>query len=270
MADGDQPTIVPTEIPKGLPPLAILQNPPQGEMPKDKRGRVRNTITQVDAALLKHTANNVTDRRAAAEELGMSYASLNTRIANEPFLMSRWSAAAKLRSLRDAMVKLDNGDEQIDLTGVIHRAIDVQMMGLSDISKRLITQIRALEIRIERNDQAIEMDESHSDYKKSRKYIFLRNFKGDPTEEMMVRDNLARLMEEYRCQAEAGVGSMLTKAKASSLLSSRGTQGPGAPKKRGLGVAPKGSRPVVSGPTQINTQGGTVILQNGNHQSTAE
>lgn len=256
------------EIPTSLEVPKTLTNPQKvGDVPKKQ---TRRTTMEVDAALTKHTDPlKGTNRAAAAEELGITLQSLENRICRIPFLTTRWSRAASLAHMRDEMKNLNTPQEQINMEAILHREIDAKLVGLSIFTQRLIKQIDLLELRIARHEAAMEMDESHPDYKKMGKYLFRLSCKGEPKEEEMVRKNLEVLYAEFRQHADLGVGSMLTKARISSEYKIKGASGGrgvgGNGKPKGLGVAPKGSRPVMQQPTTlIDARGANLIVQNGN------
>lgn len=261
--------VKPIKIPTDLKVPDVLTNPPPGEMPKRKRKYA--TTLQIDAALAKHTDPVTgTDRNAAAAELGMAYKSLSMRILKTPFLLSRWSKAAKLTQLRDELINKGTPNEQIDMTGILHQAIDGHMRSLGVVTERIIEQINALEKRIRLHEEAFYMDESDPKFKSHSRFLFRLTDKGEPQEERFARESLQKLYTEYRQQHETGVHSMFTKARVSAELTSRGTQGrgPGSGKPKGLGMAPKGNRPVMPGTTLIDARGANVLVQNGNGSTT--
>lgn len=259
MSDNPEPVSIPIDL--KVP--AVLTNPVGGEAPKPKRRAT--TILEVDAALSKHTTTvGGTNRKAAAEELGVSLKSLENRIAKNPFLLSRWGRNATAQHLRDEMIKIGTKDEEIDFAGILHRSIDVQMMGDAEMTKRVLKQIADIENQIALHQEAFAMPDTDPRYKETRRHLFTYNDKGEPSQERLVRETLGNLYEQYRKLIELGVQANYTKARIMGELrkgAATGGRPTGANRPKGLGMAPKGSRPVMAATPLVDARGGNVLVQ---------
>jgi hypothetical protein len=260
----EEPIVV---IPKDLQVPDTLVNPHSGVIPKKKK--IKWSVMQIDAMLMKHTdSSNTTNRQAAADEMGMSRNNLDVRIANTPLLLSRWGRTATMKHIRDEMKKLGEVDEHTDMAGMLNKSIDIHLAGTGSVAIFLIDQIKSLIKKIELHEAARLMDENDPKYQETRKHLFILNDKGEPKEEEMVRANLEKLTSQYMKGAEIGIGAALTKSKIASVLCSGkggGLGGGGGGEKRGLGVAPKGSRPVAPATAFIDARGANVLVtSNGN------
>lgn len=253
----------PTAVPIDLRVPAVLTNPVGGEAPKPRRRAT--TVLEVDAVLAKHTTTmGGTNRKAAADELGISLKAIEVRIAKNPFLLSRYGRNATANHLRDEMVKLGTKDEEIDFAGILHRGVDVQVLGAAEMTKRVLKQIADIENQIARHQEALAMPESDPRFKETRKHLFTYNDKGEPSQERLVRETLGNLYEQYRRQTELGVYAMFTKARImGELRKGAATSGKptGANKPKGLGMAPKGSRPVMPATPLVDARGANVLVQ---------
>lgn len=238
MADIIEVPLVPERIVRGEQPVKIR--------------KPRITWKDADMILIKHKG----EREAAAKELGTTVNALRLMINNNPYLHSRWSKKAILeRYKEDALVMERVTGVCPDMSVVLQRQIDEHAQSMVAINGRLQRQITAIERRIQEGEEArFSSDPAQQERR------FMLNDKGDPVEETLLRDNLARLYEEYRKECEMSISSTMAKAKISDLFAKKGRNGVTRNSSRGTRFMPKGMAPSS---TVINAPNSQLVVNGG-------
>lgn len=229
-ANTPQPTAVEKERHD---PRSLQEASGQPSVAQPKPKRPRFTVLQVHNLLTKHHGN----RKAVADEMGITLESLKGRIYAHEFLRLQWCKESMLEKAKEQLSH-DTTPEN-----VIEKMIADQTQQLDLNAGRILQQLKKLEARIDRDEEARKLPRktSYSDYTPEEQtvlqHLFRCNDRGEPTEENMVREQYGKLLEEYRRVAEVCQKAALTKARVLVLLGKYGPQG-NKPRPR-IGMKPK-------------------------------